>query len=153
MKTIAITLLILSLTITSYGQAETDSRLSLSRAEPKGGNDKKDTIFMKEFDPHFAHTVFFWLKNPNSQEDRTAFETSLKRFLDHSAYAKTQFIGKPPKASRDVVDGSFTYSLIVTFESAEAQQKYQVEPPHKRFIEESEKLWNKVIVYDSQGLN
>ena len=72
--------------------------------------------------------------------------------MDNSAYAKTKFIGKPPRASRDVVDGSFTYSLIVTFESAEAQQKYQEEPPHKRFVEESEALWEKVIVYDSQGI-
>ena len=107
---------------------------------------------MKEFDPAFAHTVYFWLKNPDSSEDRTAFETSLQKFLDHSGYAKTKFIGKPPRASREVVDGSFTYSLIVTFGSAEAQQHYQDEAPHKLFIEESGHLWTKVIVYDSKGL-
>jgi len=107
---------------------------------------------MEEFDANFAHTVYFWLSNPDNQEDRTAFETSLKKFLDHSAYAKTNFIGTPPRASRDVVDGSFTYSLIVTFESADAQQKYQDEVPHKLFIEESSHLWTKVIVYDSTGI-
>ncbi|QCX01300.1 Dabb family protein [Aggregatimonas sangjinii] len=107
---------------------------------------------MKEFDENFSHTVYFWLKNPDSQEDRKAFETSLKKFLDHSAYAKTRFIGTPPRTSRDVVDGSFTYSLIATFESAEAQQNYQDEAPHKLFVKESEHLWNKVIVYDSQGI-
>ena len=108
---------------------------------------------MKTFDPAFAHTVYFWLKNPDSKEDRKAFEISLQKFLDNSEFAKTKFIGKPPKASRDVVDGSFTYSLIVTFESAEAQQNYQDEAPHKLFIEESSKLWTKVIVYDSKGVN
>ncbi|MGF1559847.1 MAG: Dabb family protein [Flavobacteriaceae bacterium] len=107
---------------------------------------------MKEFDPNFAHVVYFWLENPDSQDDRLAFETSLKKFLDHSAYAKTNFIGIPPAASRAVVDGSFTYSLILTFESAEAQQGYQDEAPHKLFIEESSKLWTKVIVYDSKGI-
>jgi hypothetical protein len=107
---------------------------------------------MKEFDSNFAHTVYFWLKNPDNASDRQSFETSLRTFLDNSAYAKTQFIGKPPSASRDVVDGSFTYSLIVTFESAEAQQQYQVEAPHKKFVEESSGLWTKVIVYDSQGI-
>ena len=107
---------------------------------------------MKEFDSNFAHTVYFWLKNPDNASDRQAFETSLRTFLDNSAYAKTQFIGKPPSASRDVVDGSFTYSLIVTFESAEAQQQYQVEAPHKKFVVESSGLWTKVIVYDSQGI-
>ena len=108
---------------------------------------------MREFDANFAHTVYFWLENPDNAADRKAFETSLQKFLDHSAYAKTKFIGIPPKASRDVVDGSFTYSLIVTFESAEAQQKYQDEPPHKLFVEESSHLWTKVIVYDSLSLS
>lgn len=107
---------------------------------------------MNEFDSNFAHTVYFWLKNPDSPADRKAFETSLRTFLDNSAYAKTQFIGEPPSASRDVVDGTFTYSLIVTFESAEAQKKYQDEQPHKKFVEESSGLWTKVIVYDSQGI-
>ncbi len=107
---------------------------------------------MNEFDSNFAHTVYFWLENPDSKEDCKAFETSLQKFLDNSEFAKTKFIGKPPRASRDVVDGSFTYSLIVTFESAEAQKEYQDEAPHKLFIAESEHLWTKVIVYDSQGI-
>jgi len=107
---------------------------------------------MREFDANFAHTVYFWLAKPDNQQDRTAFETSLQKFLDNSKYAKTNFIGKPPKASRDVVDGSFTYSLIVTFESDHAQQKYQDEASHKLFIEESSHLWTKVIVYDSKSI-
>lgn len=111
----------------------------------------QENATMKTFDPTFVHTVFFWLNNPDDQKDRQAFETSLKKFLGKSGFAKTKFIGTPPKASRDVVDGSFTYSLVVTFESADAQVKYQKEQPHLDFIEESSHLWNKVIVYDSQG--
>tara|TARA_R110000868_G_scaffold9349_7_gene46799 strand:+ start:9061 stop:9459 length:399 start_codon:yes stop_codon:yes gene_type:complete len=107
---------------------------------------------MKNFDPNFVHTVYFWLENPDNKEDCTSFEVSLRKFLDHSEYAKTKFIGKPPRASREVVDGSFTYSLIVTFESAEAQAAYQKEPPHLLFIEESNHLWTKVIVYDSKSI-
>jgi len=104
---------------------------------------------MSNFDSNFTHVVYFWLENPDNEEDRKAFETSLQKFLDNSLYAKTNFIGVPPKASRDVVDGSFTYSLIATFESAEAQQEYQKEKAHLIFIEESSELWTEVIVYDS----
>lgn len=107
---------------------------------------------MKEFDSTFSHVVYFWLENPDNQEDRAAFETSLKKFLENSAYANTKFIGTPPAASRDVVDGSFTYSLILTFDSAASQKAYQDEAPHKLFIEESSKLWTKVIVYDATGI-
>ncbi|MDC6384014.1 Dabb family protein [Flagellimonas taeanensis] len=107
---------------------------------------------MTEFDHTFAHVVYFWFKNPENQADRATFEASLKKFLDNSQYAKTKFIGKPPKAIRDVVDDSFTYSLILSFESAEDQAAYQVEPPHLVFIEECKDLWEKVIVYDSEGI-
>lgn len=132
MKKTICTLFFLTLTMTAFGQTDKT---------------------MNEFDSNFAHTVYFWLANPDNTEDCKAFETSLQKFLNSSAYAKTKFIGKPPRASRDVVDGSFTFSLIVTFESAEAQQAYQDEAPHKLFIEESSKLWTKVIVYDSKGVN
>ena len=110
------------------------------------------TADMKSFDPTFAHVVYFWLHNPDSQADRQAFVASLSNFLSRSAYAKTKFIGPPPVATRDVVDGSFTYSLILTFESAAAQAAYQKEQPHLDFVAESEHLWKKVMVYDSTGL-
>lgn len=112
----------------------------------------QDTNEMITFDPAFAHTVYFWFKEPTSEKDKAHFEASLKRFLANSKYAKTKFIGTPPKASRDVVDGSFTYSLIVTFESAEAQEAYQNEDAHLIFIEECEQLWEKVMVFDSNGI-
>lgn len=124
------TLLFLTFAISSYGQTKNN---------------------MKDFDPNYVHTVFFWLKNPDNQTDREKFKTSLGKFLNNSLYAKTKFIGTPPKATREVVDGSFTFSMTVTFDSAESQAKYQTEPAHLTFIEESSSLWTKVIVYDSQG--
>lgn len=107
---------------------------------------------MKKLDPAFVHTVFFWLNDPENDADRQQFEAALRKFLSKSEFAETNFIGTPPKASRDVVDGSFTYSLVVSFESAEAQANYQKEQPHLDFIEEASHLWERVIVYDSQGL-
>ncbi len=107
---------------------------------------------MKEFDPKFAHVVYFWLKNPDSQEDSKAFEASLKKFLSASEYAQTQFIGQPANTPRDVVDNSWTYSIILTFPSKGIQNKYQQEPVHLKFIEESEHLWERVQVYDAVGL-
>lgn len=134
MKPISLFLSFAALVLFAYrGQAQTD-----------------DT--MKTFDPGFAHTVYFWLHHPDSPQDRAAFEAALQRFLSRSAYAKTKFIGTPPKAERDVVDGSFTYSLIVTFASAEAQEAYQKEQPHLDFISEAGHLWEKVLVYDSMGI-
>jgi hypothetical protein len=118
--------------------------LSLAQAQEL---DKQD-----RFDHTFAHVVHFWFKNPDSQADRATFEASLTKFLNSSQYAKTKFIGKPPKAVRGVVDDSFTYSLILTFDSPEAQQAYQDEPAHLVFVRECESLWEKVLVHDSEGI-
>ena len=102
-----------------------------------------------EFDPAFVHAVYFWLNNPDEEADRLAFEVALNRLLETSEYTKTNYVGTPPKAIRDVVDDTFTYCLLVTFESEEAQEAYQVEPAHLKFIEDAGHLWKKVVVYDA----
>lgn len=112
----------------------------------------QDQTTATEFDSHFVHNVYFWLKNPDNKQDRADFEASLKKFLKSSKYAKTHFIGTPAKTPREVVDNSWTYSLILTFPSKEIQNKYQDEDVHHVFIEESEDLWERVQVYDSVGL-
>ncbi len=106
-----------------------------------------------EFDKNFSHVVYFWLNNPENEQDRLDFETSLKKFLNSSMYAQTKFIGVPADTPREVVDNSYTYSLILTFPSKEIQEKYQNEAAHLVFIEEASHLWEKVKVYDSLGLN
>ena len=116
-------------------------------------NSCKEEVFKgPEFDSNFAHVVYFWLKNPENTEDRKAFEASLKKFLATSEYAKTKFIGVPAETPRDVVDNSWTYSIILTFPSKESQNNYQNEPVHLKFIEESSNLWERVQVYDSVKL-
>ena len=98
------------------------------------------------------HSVYVWLKNPDDVQDRKAFEASMDKFLKNSLYARTKFLGTPPKATRDIVDDSYTYNLIVTFVSAEDQDKYQTEQAHLDFIEESSHLWNRIVIYDALGL-
>ena len=104
---------------------------------------------MKTFDPNFVHVVYFWLNNPENQSDRSEFEVAINKLLNSSKYTKTNFLGTAPKAIRDVVDDSFTYNLLVTFENAEAQEAYQTEDVHLQFIEEAKHLWKKVVVYDA----
>ncbi|GAA3586032.1 Dabb family protein [Snuella lapsa] len=101
---------------------------------------------------NFRHTVFFWLKNPEDQSDRNAFEASLKKFIDSSIFVKAKHLGIPANTPRDVVDNSYTYCLVVDFLTKEDHDKYQAEPAHKLFIEESSNLWEKVQVYDSKNI-
>lgn len=100
----------------------------------------------------FAHTVYFWLKNPDSKTDRKAFETSLTKFINQSNNITTKHIGIPALTNREVIDNTYTYSLLLTFKDKATQDKYQEETAHKQFIKESQMLWNKVIVYDSENI-
>jgi hypothetical protein len=105
------------------------------------------------FDPTYTHVVYFWLKNPENETERKQFESGLRALFRNSKYTRTNFLGTPPKATREVVDDSFTYAMIVTFDSAEAQQAYQVEAPHLAFIEQASPLLERFVVYDALGLN
>ena len=100
----------------------------------------------------FAHVVLFWLKNPDSTEDKAAFRKSLENFINESKYVKTMHLGEPAGTNRDVIDRSYTYMMILTFSSREEQDAYQEEEVHKQFVRESQNLWSKVTVYDSINL-
>lgn len=107
----------------------------------------------RSFDPTFTHVVYFWLNNPENPEERQHFETHLQTLFKASKHTRTNFLGTPPKATRDVVDDSFTYAMILTFESAEAQNAYQSEEAHLTFIEQTAHLLKRFVVYDAQGLH
>ena len=101
---------------------------------------------------NFYHIVFFWLKEPSSLESCSTFENALQKFLDISVYPKTATITKPAHTDRGVVDNSYTYGLLVSFDSKEKHDLYQQEEAHQQFLEEASHLWNKVQIFDSVAL-
>ena len=62
---------------------------------------------------------------------------------------KTKYIGRPAGTDRAVIDGSYSYCLNLGFKSKKEHDIYQEHPLHKKFIEESKDMWEKVLVYDS----
>lgn len=98
------------------------------------------------------HLVFFWLKNPESNADRHAFEESLKKLLKTTIYARTHDLGKPAPINRPVIDTSYTYLLKITFDNLEQHDNYQSDPAHRLFISESKHLWKEVLIYDAESI-
>ncbi|HUX57044.1 MAG TPA: Dabb family protein [Bacteroidales bacterium] len=99
----------------------------------------------------FIHHVFFWLKEPVTTEVKNKFEKALKKL----ATVETIFdhhLGVPAPTNRDVIDTSYTYSLLVTFRNKDDQDIYQTHPTHLKFIADCEDLWEKVVVYDSVSI-
>ena len=96
----------------------------------------------------FIHHVFFWLKQPVTEEIRRKFENSLRKLVSVETIVDYH-LGIPAPTDRDVIDNSYTYSLLTTFRNKADQDIYQTHPTHLKFIEESQDLWEKVVVYDT----
>ncbi|MDF3078843.1 MAG: stress responsive alpha-beta barrel protein [Sphingobacteriaceae bacterium] len=96
----------------------------------------------------FIHHVFFWLKNSDNALEREQLSAGLQSLLSIKLHIAAH-VGVPAGTSRGVIDTSYDFSLLLTFESAEDEEAYQVHPTHDAFRENCHHLWSKVIVYDS----
>ncbi|MHC8950050.1 Dabb family protein [Sphingobacterium hungaricum] len=95
------------------------------------------------------HSVYFWLKTDLTEDERADFLNFFKalnsipnvRFLTYGAPAPTN--------PRPVVENSFDYNLIVTFDKMENLNVYETHPTHLKAIEDYSKYWTKVMVHDT----
>ena len=101
--------------------------------------------------PKLAHHVFFWLKNPDSIADRDALIEGV-RALAAIPTIRAMHVGVPADVEpRPVVDGSYSVSELLFFDTLEDQNTYQVHPLHQAFIARFSPLWARVVVYDISG--
>lgn len=96
----------------------------------------------------FIHHVYFWLKHPDSAEDKRALLDGLRK-LSAVKTIRMCHIGVPADTNREVIDRSYSVSWMVVFDNGEDQASYQVDPIHLRFVEECSALWQKVTVFDT----
>ena len=96
----------------------------------------------------FIHHVYFWLKNPQSQDDFKKLLEGLQK-LSKVKTIKEFYIGKPADTKRDVIDSSYSVSWLLIFKNKADQDSYQTDPIHLKFIEECSNLWSRVVVYDT----
>ena len=95
------------------------------------------------------HHVFFWLKNPENNSDKQQLVKALNE-LTKIETVKMSHIGYPASTEkRDVVDHSYSASLLLIFDDQKGQDTYQIHPIHQKFVEENSHLWDKVVVYDT----
>ncbi len=64
----------------------------------------------------FVHHVFFWIKNDLTSDALTKFENGVKT-LPSIEPVKFGDIGKPAGTNRTVIERSYSYSLLLVFET------------------------------------
>lgn len=96
-----------------------------------------------------VHHVFFWLKNPDSVEDRDKLVEGVKTLGNIKTIRKLHVGVLASTEKRDVVDTSWQVSELMFFDDLQGQLTYQTHPIHLAFIEKYSHLWAKVLVYDA----
>ena len=96
----------------------------------------------------FVHTVFFWLRHPENQDDHTALRAGLES-LKQVADISVVYIGTPAETRRPVIDHTYDFSLTLVFADQAAHDAYQVHPAHLAFVDKCAHLWERVQIYDA----
>jgi hypothetical protein len=118
--------------------------MALAAALPTLGNEKEKKSLV--------HHVYFWLKNPSSKEDLAKLIEGISSLKKIETLRMVK-IGVPAATTkRDVIDDSYSVSLLTVFDDIAGQDVYQVHPTHTKFVETYSPLWNKVVVYDSMDI-
>ena len=97
----------------------------------------------------FVHHVYFWLKSPGDPQSREALIAGLRK-LAAVPDILWSHIGVPAESERGVVDDSYSVSWLVFLADKAAEDRYQVDPVHLKFVEECSPLWERVVVYDTE---
>ncbi len=95
----------------------------------------------------FVHCVYFWLKPGLTHAEEEAFVQGAKAIAKIRS-VKHGWVGKPAATERAVIDSSYSYGLVVTFEDAAGHDIYQVDKIHDQFRENCAQYWSSVKIYD-----
>jgi stress responsive alpha/beta barrel protein len=95
-----------------------------------------------------SHHVFFWLKNPDSTEDRDKLIEGVKSLSKIETVRELRVGIVADTEERGVIDKSWGVSELIFFSDLAGQAAYQVDPIHVEFVKNYSHLWEKVVVYD-----
>jgi hypothetical protein len=96
-----------------------------------------------------SHDVYFSL-NDASPAARDALVAACKKYLTgHPGVVSFSAGVLASELNRPVNDRDFDVALHIVFDGKASHDKYQDAARHKQFIEENQKNWKKVRVFDS----
>jgi hypothetical protein len=106
----------------------------------------------KHQDAKLIHHVFFWLKNPDSANDKAKLLKGLQ-LLSKIESLRDFSIGIPAATERrELIDSTYDYSLFTVFDDVAGHDVYQIHPLHLEFVKDYQHLWGRVQVYDVQQI-
>jgi hypothetical protein len=95
------------------------------------------------------HSVYFWLKPELTEAQRADFRRGVES-LGGIKSVEHVYVGTPAATEkRPVIDDSYDVALTVLCKDVAAQNAYQVDPLHLKFVETFKPFWTRVLIYDA----
>jgi len=124
----------------------TGSAVAAIAATTLNSNLLNDMAPAKEF---YSHYLLFWLKPELTEKQVTDFAQFFEE-LHKLPYLKSLHYGRPANSSpRKVLDNSFSYNVVMTFDSLADLEAYGKLPKHLEIVKKYSVFWDKMMVHDS----
>ena len=95
------------------------------------------------------HSVYFWLDDRLTDEQKQQFEGGLRALFDIDVVRQGNYAAAAPTPERPVTNNTYDYALFLDFDSVEDHNTYQDHPDHDVFVEKFSPWFAKVAVYDA----
>ncbi len=103
-------------------------------------------------DSLFVHSVYFWLKEEVTDEERASFVEILKE-LEQIESVQALEVAVSADTPREVVDNSYDIALFVYFNDRIGHDKYQSDPIHTDAVSRFEDWIEEIRIYDAITLD
>jgi len=97
----------------------------------------------------FVHSVYFWLNDDVSAEQRRQFRSELERLVGIET-VECGFVGVPANTRFPVVDRTWDLGATMVFQDKAGHDAYVVHPQHEALLARYSSWWKKVVIYDSE---
>ncbi|MBC7652789.1 MAG: Dabb family protein [Deinococcales bacterium] len=94
------------------------------------------------------HQVYYWLKNPDSEEDKQKLIKGLHELVTVKEI-KYSHIGVPQVFKSDDPQKNYHISLLMVFDEPKGIDDYHKDDIHQKFVKECAGLWSKTIKFDA----
>jgi len=96
------------------------------------------------------HTVYFWLIDGLTAEQKQQFEAGLRALFDIDVVRAGSHGTPAATPSRPVTKNDYDYALFLEFDSVEDHNTYQDHPDHDVFVDSFKPWFKTVMVFDTE---
>ena len=83
-----------------------------------------------------------------SDPQRAAFRAGVETLCAIEC-AEAVYVGTPAATARPVIDRTYDIGLTVVLKDMDAHDAYQVDPIHKKFVDDFGTYWERALIYDA----